>query len=243
MLPAALAGILKAYRGAHEVITTIMLNAILINMTEWLVGARGPFHDPAGGAISRTPAIHESAKIPRIWDLPFGFVLGLAAALIIWFLLGRTTTGFKFTTVGQNKNAAQYGGISAARITVMAMALSGFLAGLGGAIETTGVFGQYQSGRNTGLGFDGITVALLARINPLMAVPAALLLGGMRAGQTQMTFESGVAPEIIDVILAIILLLVCAPIVVRWVLRLRRPKDDEGTEGAGNIQLTSGWGS
>jgi ABC-type uncharacterized transport system permease subunit len=239
MLPALLAGVLKAYRGAHEVITTIMLNAILINITEWLVGSRGPFHDPEGGAISRTPAIRESAEIPRLFDFPSGFPLAVLVACVIWYLVGRTTVGFKLTTVGQNKHAAQYGGISAARITVLAMAVSGFLAGVGGAIETLGVFGRYESGRTAGLGFDGITVALLARINPILAIPSALLLGGMRAGQTKMAFDAKVAPEIIDVILAIILLLVCAPIVVRWILRLRRRDDG----GAINVQLTSGWGS
>ena len=238
MLPAALAGILKAYRGAHEVITTIMLNAILISLTEWMVGARGPFHDPEGGAISRTPAIHSTSEIPRIFDFPIGFFLGVIVAIVIWWFVGRTTIGFKVTTVGQNKNAAEYGGISAARITVLAMCVSGFLAGLGGSIETLGVFGRYESGRNVGLGFDGITVALLARINPILAIPSALLLGMMRAGQTKMAFDAKVAPEIIDVILAIILLLVCAPIVVRWILRLRKPKDEVAV-----VQLTSGWGA
>ena len=238
MLPAALAGYLKAYRGAHEVITTIMLNAILVNMTEYLVGARGPFHDPEGGAISRSPAIQESAEIPEVWGLPIGWFLGVIAAVIIWWLVLRTTVGFRITTVGQNKFAAEYGGISAAHITVLAMALSGFLAGLGGAIETQGVFGRYEAGFNVGLGFDGITVALLARVQPLLAIPAALLIGIMRAGETAMSFEAGVAPEIIDVILAVILLLVCAPIVVRWILRLRRPRDETPA-----VQLTTGWGS
>jgi simple sugar transport system permease protein len=238
MLPAALAGFLKAYRGAHEVITTIMLNVILVNMTEYLVGARGPFHDPEGGAISRTPRIQPSAQIGTVWGLPIGYSLALAAAVIIWFLVSRTTIGFRINTVGQNKNAAAYGGISASRMIVLAMAISGFLAGLGGAIETQGVFYRYEAGFNVGLGFDGITVALLARVQPLMAIPAALLLGIMRAGQTTMAFRADVPQEIIDVILAIILLLVCAPIVVRWILRLRRPRD----EGAA-IQLTSGWGA
>ncbi len=240
MLPAALAGFLKAYRGAHEVITTIMLNVILVNLTEYFVGARGPFHDPEAGPISRTPLIEPSARIGNFLGLdwlPIGYLMALAAVIVIWFFLGRTTTGFRITTVGQNKNAALYGGISAARIIVLAMAISGFLAGLGGAIETQGVFNRYEAGFNVGLGFDGITVALLARVQPLLAIPAALLLGIMRAGQTTMAFRAGVPQEIIDVILAIILLLVCAPIVVRWILRLRRPRDETTT-----IQLTSGWG-
>ena len=240
MLPAAFAGVLKAYRGAHEVITTIMLNVILVNMTEYLVGARGPFHDAEAGAISRTPRIQPSAEIGNLFGLqgiPFGYVLAVVSAIVVWFFIARTTVGFRITTVGQNKHAAQYAGISATHITVLAMAISGFLAGLGGAIETQGVFDRYEAGFNVGLGFDGITVALLARVQPLMAIPAALLLGIMRAGQTQMSFEADVPQEIIDVILAIILLLVCAPIVVRWLLRLRRPRD----EGA-MVQLTTGWG-
>ncbi len=239
MLPAALSGILKAYRGAHEVITTIMLNAILVNMMEYLVGSRGPFHDPAAGAISRTPTIESTAEIPRIFDLPSGFFVALAVAVLIWFVFAKTTIGFRITTVGLNRHAAEYGGMSAARITVLAMAVSGFLAGVGGSIESLGVYRRYESGFNVGLGFDGITVALLARVQPLLSIPAALLLGIMRAGQTQMAFESGIKQDIIDVILAITLLLICAPIVVRWLLRLRRPKEGDLVQ---NLQLTSGWG-
>ncbi|MGI9052529.1 MAG: ABC transporter permease [Ilumatobacteraceae bacterium] len=237
LLPAALAGALKAYRGAHEVITTIMLNFILVNMTEYLVGARGPFHDPEGGAISRTPRIQPSAEIPDVLGLPLGFFIGVAVAVLIWFLLSRTTIGFRITTVGQSAPAAEYAGISAKRIIVLAMALSGFLAGLGGAIETQGVFDRYEAGFNVGLGFDGITVALLARVQPLLAVPAALLIGIMRAGQPAMSFRADVPQEIIDVILAIILLLVCAPVVVRWIMRVRGPKD-----AVEQIEITSGWG-
>ncbi len=99
------------------------------------------------------------------------------------------------------------------------------------------MFDRYEAGFNVGLGFDGITVALLARVQPLLAIPAALLLGILRAGQTQMAFEADVPQEIIDVILAIILLLVCAPIVVRWILRVRGPKD-----AVEQIQISSGWG-
>jgi ABC-type uncharacterized transport system permease subunit len=238
MLPAALAGALKAYRGVHEVITTIMLNVILVNITEYLVGDEGPFHDPEGGAIARTPLIQPSAEIPNVGGLPLGFFLGVAVAVVIWFLISRTTIGFRITTIGQNAPAAEYAGISAKRMIVLAMALSGLLAGLGGAIETQGVFDRYEAGFNVGLGFDGITVALLARVQPLFAVPAALLLGIMRAGQPAMSFRADVPQEIIDVIVAIILLLVCAPIVVRWILRVRGPKD-----AVERIQITSGWGS
>ena len=238
MLPAALAGILKAYRGAHEVITTIMLNAILISLTEWMVGARGPFHDPEGGAISRTPAIHSTAEIPRIVRLPDR-------------VLPRRHRGHRHLVVRRadhDRLQGHHGRPEQERGRVRRH-LGGPHHGAGdvrqrlprrpGRVDRDARgFGRYESGRNVGLGFDGITVALLARINPILAIPSALLLGMMRAGQTKMAFDAKVAPEIIDVILAIILLLVCAPIVVRWILRLRKPKDEVAV-----VQLTSGWGA
>jgi simple sugar transport system permease protein len=122
-------------------------------------------------------------------------------------------------------------------ITVMTMSISGGLAGLGGAVETQGVIYRFEPGFNAALGFDGITIALLARSNPVAAIPAALLIGIMRAGATQMQFDAKVAPEIIDVILAIILLLVAAPMVVRWILRWKaKPGSEE------SLRLTTGWG-
>jgi simple sugar transport system permease protein len=234
MLPAALAGWLKAARGVHEVISTIMMNAIIVNLTDWLAG--NPWREP-GQAITRTPPIQQSARIPEIFGLPFGFFLAVGMAFAVAWLLQRTTVGYRITAVGLNRSAAGYAGMAVGSITVMTMSLSGALAGLGGAIETQGVVGRFEPGFNRGLGFDGITIALLARTNPLAAIPAALLIGIMRAGSTQMQFDAKVAPEIVDVILAIILLLVAAPMVVRWILRWKaKPGDDQ------SLRLTTGWG-
>ena len=102
------------------------------------------------------------------------------------------------------------------------MAVAGMLAGLGGAVESLGVDGRFEAGVNVGLGFEGITIALLARANPLGVIPAALLVGLMEAGASRMQFKAGVAPELIDVIQALILFFVAAPIIIRWVLRMRR---------------------
>jgi simple sugar transport system permease protein len=232
-LPGLVSGVLKAYRGAHEVITTIMLNAIVVNLTEWLAG--GPWQQKRQ-AITRTPEIAHSARIPRIADLPVGFAIAVAAAFAVWFLLDRTTLGYRMQAVGANRDAAHYAGISVAGMTVAAMGISGLLAGLGGAIETQGVVYRYEPGFNVGLGFDGITVALLARVSPRLVVPSALLIAIMRAGATKMQADAGVEQELVDVILAVILLLVAAPVVIRWLLRRR---DAEGVD----IQLTTGWGS
>ncbi|MCC6433578.1 MAG: ABC transporter permease [Acidimicrobiales bacterium] len=233
-VPAFVVGVLKAYRGVHEVIATIMMNTILVNLTDWLAG--GPWMQP-DQAISKTPPIQASAEIPKVADLPVGFFLAVVMAFVVWFLLSRTTLGFELGTVGANRDAAHYAGMSVKGITVLAMTLSGALAGLGGAIETQGVVGRFEPGFNRGLGFDGITIALLAKVSPRAAIPAALLIGALRASSTQLQSIAQVAPEIVDVILAVALLLVAAPMIIRWALRLRNASGVEG------VNLNTGWGS
>jgi len=237
---AALGGIvgwLRASRGTHEVISTIMLNYVAANFTDWLASRGGPWYDPIAtnpSQLARTPLVNESAEIPRLGGLPLGFLVAVAAAIACWWLIERTTTGFEIRTVGSNRHAAKYAGIKVARITVLAMAISAFLAGLGGGIETLGVVGRFEPGFNIGLGFEGITIALLAKTNPLAVVPAALLLGAMDAGSSLMQARTTVEPEIIQVIQAFILLFVAAPAVVRWIIRRRHEEE--------RIELTTGWG-
>lgn len=232
----ALAGLLKATRGTHEVISTIMLNFVAANLTDWLVSRDGPWKDSASGAVARSPAVLPSAALPRWGPLPTGFLVAVAVAAAIWWVVNRSVLGFEISTVGHNAKAAAYAGISVTRITVLAMAISAFLAGLGGAIQTQGVNGRFEPGFNSGLGFDGITIALLARTNPLAVVPAGLLIGAMNAGSTLMQSRTDVQPEIISVIQGFILFLVAAPSVVRWLLRLRQDLD------APAVDLASGWG-
>lgn len=233
----ALAGLLKATRGTHEVISTIMLNFVAANLTDWLVSREGPWNDPEGGALARSPLVQDSAVLPRVGGLPTGFLVAVAAAVVIWWLVKRSTLGFEVQTVGANAKAATYAGISVTRITILAMGISAFLAGLGGAIQTLGVNERFEPGFNTGLGFDGITIALLARTNALAVIPAALLIGAMDAGSTLMQSRTDVEPEVISVIQAFILFFVAAPSVVRWLLRLRAGADEPA------IDLATGWGS
>lgn len=230
----AIPGALKTFRGAHEVIVTIMLNYIAINLTDYL--ADGPFKDNSpGNIVARTPEILDTARVPSIAGLPVGFLLAILVAIFIWWLLWKTTFGFEIRTVGLNPHAARYAGIKVARTVILTMVISGLLAGLGGAVETQGVVGRYQPGFNVGLGFDGITIALLGKTHPFGVIPASLLVGAMKAGSNEMQFTAGVATQITDVIQALILFFVAADVIVRGLLRMR----STGEEG---VKLTTGWG-
>lgn len=230
-LYASVAGVLKTYTGAHEVITTIMLNYVALNLTDFL--ANGPWK--AEGIIARTPKVLETAVIPRWGFLPVGFLIAVLMAVLTYVLLFQTTWGYAIRTTGLNTEAAKYAGIKVGQIIILTMIFSGMLAGMGGAVETLGVIGRYQPGFNVGLGFDGITIALLAKTNPLGVIPAALLLGAMDAGGSQMQFDAGVRFQIIDVIKALILFFVSADVIIRQLLG-SRAGDEE------NVTLSTGWG-
>lgn len=234
----AIPGVLRAYTGAHEVIITIMLNYVAINLTDYF--ADGPWKDRSpGNVIARTPKILDSAEIPSLMSdgflsrVPMGVVIAIIMAIIVWWIIERSTWGFALRTVGDNPNAAEYAGISVKRVIVIAMVASAFLAGMGGAVETLGVVGRFQPGFNAGLGFTAITIALLARTNPLGVIPAALLIGVMQAGSSQMQFNSGVSADIIEVVQALILFFVAADVLIRKMLFIRKPGQKLAVSGSG----------
>lgn len=227
-LVAAISGLLKAYRGVHEVITTIMLNSIVMAIADYL--ASGKLREP-GQFLTRTSEIAESARLPIFGNLPSGFFIAVLLGVFIWWVLGRTTSGFRIETVGRNRHAAWYSGMSVKRTVVSAMVISGAIAGLGGAIETLGITYRYSPAFNLGLGFDGITIALLGRVHPIGIIPGAILIGGMRAGAANMQFDAGVAPELVDLLMALILFFVTAPLIARFFKNSR------------NKSVTSGWGN
>ena len=163
---AAIAGVLKARTGAHEVITTIMLNYVSFRLSEWLLC--GPLEFTQG--TCRTQDIAASAFLPRFLDHPatihWGFILALLAAAATGWFLFRTTWGFELRTVGANPNAARYGGMSVAKNYVLAMFLSGGLAGLAGVSQGLGVTHNIALGFSAGYGFDSIALALLGKSQP-----------------------------------------------------------------------------
>ena len=237
MLWGAIPGVLKVYTGAHEVIVTIMLNYIASLFAGWTVyagGSRGqtpgPLWDPNAGPISQTPQIFETARIPTIFPPPYrihyGIFIMLATVALMAWLIYKMTTGFELRTVGLNLKAAKYAGIRVNWTIILAMVLAGGLAGMAGGIETLGVNFKFAPEFGGGVGFDGITVALLGQTNPFGVLLAGFLFGALDSGGAAMQFQSGVSADIIQVIQALILAFVAAPSLVRLIYRLRKPADE-----------------
>ena len=215
-------GFLKAFTGAHEVVTTIMLNYIAIQIVAYLI--QGPLRAP-GSSFARSADVGNAA-IPVIitsggHQAHLGVIFPFIAAGIIWWLLYRTTIGFEIRTVGANPDAARYAGMRPRYLMMLAMSVAGLLGGLAGAGEILGVSGYMPAAYSTNVGFDAITVALLGRVHPLGIVFAGLLLGAMRAGAGLMQIQAGVPVQMIDVLQGVILFFLAADIVVRRVFRIR----------------------
>ncbi len=217
-------GALKAWRGAHEVVTTIMLNSIAYLLLNLL--ASQVFADP-GASFPRTPDVNPDAALPIILAdtrLHLGIVIALVTAVAMWFLLFKTTLGFEIRTVGSNAAAARYAGIRSAFTIVLTMMISGGLAGLGGATEILGNTRNYPAEYIVTFGFDGIAVALLGRAHPFGVVGGALLFGVMRAGAGAMQRATDIPIDIIVIVQGVILLFVAAQVVIERLLPAARAR-------------------
>ncbi len=232
----AIPGWLKARTGGHEVINTIMMNYIALNMVSYLLN--GPMKDPNPlNVIARTPEIAESARFTPIFSgyrMHWGFILAILIAILVWFLLWKTTLGFEIRTAGANPDAGKYAGVNVGRTIVLSMTLSGMLAGMAGAIEVTALNYRHELGFSIGYGFDAIAIALLAKSHPLGVILSAILFGAMRNGGTRMQFLTQIPVDVISVIQALILLFVAADAIVRFIFRIKAREE--------RVVLTRGWG-
>jgi simple sugar transport system permease protein len=220
-------GLLKAWRGAHEVVTTIMLNStayLLLNLL-----ASGAFKDPVA-TFPRTPDIQPGATLGVILAdtrLHVGIFIAIATAFAVWFLLFKSTLGFEIRTVGANASAARYAGIRPGLITVLTMSIAGGLAGVGGGVEILGITKNYPAEFLVNYGFDGIAVALLGRVHPIGVIGGALLFGIMRAGASSMQRATDIPVDIISIVQGVILLFVAAQVVIEHLLpRMRARRRD-----------------
>jgi simple sugar transport system permease protein len=217
-------GILKARTGAHEVILTIMMNYIAAYFILWILKTQS-FLRP-GRIDPIAPEVNESARLPLLagsdFRLNFGIFIALAAALFVWWLLTKTTIGFKFRAVGANAQAAKTAGISVPFVITSTMMICGALAGLGGAVQVLGTEYALNADIAGSFGFDAITVALLGRAQPLGTVFAALLFGALQAGGRTMQSNTGVPLDIVLVTQALIVLFIAAPAFVRYIFRVKK---------------------
>ena len=230
---AAIAGVLKVVSGAHEVITTIMLNYVATYLVQWLVDTGGVMHGATQNQQSYN--INPGAQLPIIWpntSLSIGILIALGGALLVYVLVWRTTWGFALRAVGLNPTAARSAGISVRAVTVWTMAVSGGLSGLAGAIQITGLQYALPDTIGSGFGFDAIAVAIIGLGNPIGIVLAALLLGALRNGATNMEQVAGISAPFASVIEAAILFFVAAPVIIRWVyFRWNRGRSAVSTRG------------
>jgi simple sugar transport system permease protein len=217
-------GWLKAKTGGHEVINTIMMNYIAFRLSEYLL--KGFLRDP-NKVIPVSAPIEDSAKLLRFFQDPIrfhlGFFIALAMAGVVYWFLFKTTWGFELRTVGSNPKAARYAGMNIVFSTVLAMSLSGGLAGLAGANEVLGVNYNLAMAFSSGYGFDSIALALLGKSHPLGVVLAALLFGTLRNGAIRMQLTAGIPIDIISVLQALILAFIAAPAIIRTIYRLKTP--------------------
>jgi general nucleoside transport system permease protein len=237
---AGIAGLLKATVGAHEVISTIMLNWVAIWVGAYLFALKGPLQnsDPSQQSVPVSNEVASSAKLPVFWGDPelqglhIGLFIALGAALIFWVVLNRSTTGYEVRAVGLNPEAARYGGISVARNYILVMAMCGAFAGLAGSMDLLGwqfriATNDILNSANVGLGFFGIAVALLGRNTASGTVIAALLFGALLSGTSQRNldptiFEPELASNLTLIIQGLVVLIVSADVIVLTMLRRGR---------------------
>ena len=221
-------GEIKARTGAHEVILTIMLNYVMYNLLSYLLSSHSLLQAPHQSELVASN-IADSAALPHVGGPPpqvgVGFIIAVAAAAGVAWLLSRSTVGFQFRTVGASPSAARAAGMRVERVWVLVFLLAGGLAGLSAATIVQGqsqplTFNSYGT-----YGFDGITVALLGRARPLGVVLAGLLFGALSGGGTLMEAATGVPSDVVEVIKGLIVLFVAAPPLIRLLFRLRRTGD------------------
>ncbi|MCR9238437.1 MAG: ABC transporter permease [Alphaproteobacteria bacterium] len=231
-LYAGIAGWLRAATGAHEVISTIMLNLISYRLLDYLL--RQPFIQREGRADPISKSVPDNAELPRLLDwldpnlrVHAGIFLALAAVLVVYWILYRSKIGFEFRASGASPDAARFAGMRSGLIIVAAMATAGALAGLAGANQVLGVLDRATPGFSAGIGFDAIAVALLGRSHPFGVLLAGLLFGALEAGGRQMQVDAGVSIDLIGIIQALIIVFIAAPLLVRAIFPwgFRKPAD------------------
>ena len=210
--------VLKAKLGANEVITTLMLSYVALYITSYIVNY--PLKAP--GMVPQTVPIAASAELPGILpptQLSASFIIALISAGIVAYMLERTTIGYEIRAIGLNTKASESGGIDIKKGIILALVISGALAGLGGAGEILGVHHRFIDGFSPGYGWDGLAVALIGGLNPYGAIFAAVFFGALRSGGQAMSRSTGVPLDIVFILQALVILFVAAPRLIKYILK------------------------
>ena len=228
-------GLLKARLGVNEILTTVMMNQIALRLMNFLL--RGPLLDPAhvaaGTSLPQSAALPESIWLTRLVPRTLfhsGAILAVLLALAVYFLLWRTTIGYRIRAVGLNPHASRYAGIPVPKYVTLSLALSGMLCGLAGAVEVLGVHHRMLEGLSGGYGFSGIVAALFGKLHPLGAIPASALFGALLVGADKMQRAVQV-PSALAIALQglVVLFVVSSDLYVRR--RTRRRVGEDGSDG------------
>ncbi|PLT31608.1 ABC transporter permease [Peribacillus deserti] len=214
-------GFLKARFRVHEVIVSIMMNYIALHIANNIIrtvlsdnGDRTP--DVPSSALLKSPLLEEMTDFSR---LHWGILIALFGAFLMWFILEKTVKGYELRSVGFNHHASDYAGMNVNRNIIMAMVISGAFAGVAGSMEGLGTFGYASvKGGFTGIGFDGIAVALLGGNTSVGIILSAILFGGLKVGALNMPLETGIPPELVDIVIALIIFFIASSYIIRWAL-------------------------
>jgi simple sugar transport system permease protein len=221
--------LLKARTGAHEVIVTIMLNYVAYYLLLYALSRKFLLQAP-GSSNPQSAPVAQSAILPKIlgdqYSLHLGFLLALVAVAAVWWLLNRSTLGYRIRAVGLNPNAARVAGVSVGRTYTQVMAIAGGLVGLAGINQVLGtVTSGLTADLDAGIGFDAITVALLGRSRPVGILLAGLLFGAFKAGGFTMQSSRDISVDLVLVVQSLIVLFLAAPPLVRAIFRLPRKEE------------------
>jgi ABC-type uncharacterized transport system permease subunit len=219
----ALVGYLKAKTGANEVITTIMLNYVMVNLFSFLLLDQNLLQGAETGGNTKADPAAETARLPLLlgenFSLHLGFILALVAVVVYWWLLERSTIGFRMRAVGFNPSAAKTAGIRVERTYIVALALSAAFIGVAGANQALAATGGVSPSSHSGIGFDAITVALLGGSSAPGVLLAGLLFGAFKAGGASIQ-AAGISPDVLGIIQGAIVLFIAAPPLIRAIFRL-----------------------
>ena len=222
---AILPGYLKAYKGFNEIVITMLLNYVALLFASYLL--QGPMQEP-GTFFNRSSLLVDTALLPSAVPdsrLHFGIYIFFALAVALFLLYRFTTLGFRFENVGMNRRAAGYAGDNTKFLMLLSMVISGGIAGSAGAIEVMGVNGRLIENFISGVGYDGIAIALLANLNPLMSVLAAFFFGALRNGANSMQIATGVSSSFVYIIQAMaVLSVITIPGIPRVIRKIRRKR-------------------